>query len=196
MTANVTGGAASQCGDLLHDLKTGLMIGASPRHQFVAQVFGALSGALIGTAGYLLIVPDPRGMLITDEWPAPAVATWKAVAEVFMRGLEAMPGGAVEAMVIAGGAGVALAVIEKIAPARFAKWIPSPSAVGLAFVIPAWNAMSVLGGGLLAYFLTRYVKSWATRFVIVIAAGIVAGESLTGVGLAIEKVITGMAGGG
>src|SRR5690606_37404388 len=36
MAANVTGGAASQCGDLLHDLKAGLMLGASPRQQAIA----------------------------------------------------------------------------------------------------------------------------------------------------------------
>ena len=40
MAANVTGGAASQCGDLLHDLKTGLMVNTRPRHQVYAQCAG------------------------------------------------------------------------------------------------------------------------------------------------------------
>jgi len=40
-------------------------------------------------AVYLLLIPDPAAMLVTSEWPAPAVATWKAVAELFRDGIEA-----------------------------------------------------------------------------------------------------------
>ncbi len=195
MTANVTGGAASQCADLLHDLKTGLMVGASPRKQFVAQLFGALAGALAGSAGYLAMIPDPAHQLFGDEWPAPAVATWRAVAELFMRGFEAMPAGAPEAIVVAGSLGILLAVLEKTLPNRVAAWLPSPSAAGLAFVIPAYNSMSMFAGGLTAFLLLRHVRSWAARYVIVIAAGLIAGESLAGVGLAIQKVLTDVAGG-
>ncbi|MEM6959553.1 MAG: OPT family oligopeptide transporter, partial [Myxococcota bacterium] len=106
MAANVTGGAASQTADMLHDLKTGLLIGATPRFQAIAQVFGVMAGALAGSAAYLLIIPDPTNMLLTDDWPAPAVAAWKGVAELFLEGLDAMPEMAVTAMAIAGGAGV------------------------------------------------------------------------------------------
>jgi O-acetylhomoserine/O-acetylserine sulfhydrylase-like pyridoxal-dependent enzyme len=49
MSANVTGGAASQCADLLHDLKTGMMLGSHPRHQYVAQASGVLGGAVVGS---------------------------------------------------------------------------------------------------------------------------------------------------
>ena len=45
MAANVTGGAGSQCGDMLHDLKTGLLIGASPRQQALSQFLRACSPA-------------------------------------------------------------------------------------------------------------------------------------------------------
>jgi uncharacterized oligopeptide transporter (OPT) family protein len=116
MTANVTGGAASQTADLLHDLKTGLLVGGSPRAQAIAQSAGVLGGALIGGAAYLVLIPDPAHMLLTDEWPAPAVATWRAVAELFANGIEAMPRGALAAMAIAGVLGVVLAVLEKVLP--------------------------------------------------------------------------------
>ena len=45
-------------------------------------VFGVLVGSLVGSLVYLVLIPNPHEMLITPEWPAPAVATWKAVAEV------------------------------------------------------------------------------------------------------------------
>ena len=194
MAANVTGGAASQCADLLHDMKTGLLVGASPRQQTIAQVFGAFAGALIGTLGYLIIIPDPQTMLLTDEWPAPAVAAWKAVAEIFMLGIEAMPPGALDAIFVAGGGGILLAVLEKKLPKRLGGWVPSPSAVGLAFIIPAWNSISMFLGAAVALVLARYVKSWTDRFLIVLASGLIAGESLAGVGLAIQKILASVAG--
>jgi uncharacterized oligopeptide transporter (OPT) family protein len=190
MAANVTGGAASQCADLLHDMKTGLLIGASPRQQTIAQVFGAFSGAIIGTLAYLVIVPDPAGQLLTEEWPAPAVAAWKAVAEIFMRGIEAMPAGAMDALWVGGGLGVALAVLEKRLPRKAAVWVPSPASMGLALVIPAYYAVSMFIGGLVGVLSMRYAKKWSTRFLIVIASGIIAGESITGVGIAIQKIIS------
>jgi OPT family oligopeptide transporter len=194
MTANVTGGAASQCGDLLHDMKTGLMIGASPRLQTYAQVFGALSGALIGSWIYLLIIPDPARMLGTPEWPAPAVLAWKTVAEIFMRGISAMPAGALDALFIAGALGIILAIAEKKLPKNLRRWAPSPAAIGLAFVIPAWNSMSMFFGAAVALIVTKYAENWAERFLIVVASGLIAGESLMGVGIAIQKVIANVAG--
>lgn len=189
MTANVTGGAASQCADLLHDLKAGQLVGAMPRRQTFAQYMGAIAGALAGSAAYLVLVPDPRRQLLTDEWPAPAAAAWKAVAELFQKGFEAMPGGALTAMIVAGVAGVVLAVAEKVVPARARVFIPSPAALGLALVIPAWNSISMFLGGAAAIALTRAVPSWSARFLIVVASGLIAGESITGVGLALASLV-------
>jgi OPT family oligopeptide transporter len=188
MSANVTGGAASQCGDLLHDMKTGLILGASPRRQVVAQVFGTLSGALVGSAAYLVLVRDAKTMLLTDEWPAPAVASWKAVAELFAKGLSAMPPGALTAMMVGGAAGVVLAILEKKLPRRLAQWVPSPSSMGLGFVIPAYQGFSMLLGATVALFVQKKNKTWGDRFLIVLASGFIAGESLTGVGIALHKM--------
>jgi uncharacterized oligopeptide transporter (OPT) family protein len=193
MSANVTGGAASQCADLMHDLRAGRMIGARPGYQFVAQLCGAFAGALAGSAGYLLLVPDPAKQLLTDEWPAPAVASWKAVAELFMQGLAALPASAVQAMIIGGLAGIVLAVLEKALPAKMRPWVPSPASIGLAFVIPAYNAISMFIGAMCGATLQRLVPDWTARFLIVLASGMIAGESLTGVGLAIEKIVSDLA---
>lgn len=189
MAANVTGGAASQCADLMHDLRTGKMIGASPGYQFVAQVSGAISGALAGSAGYLLLVPDPAKQLLTDEWPAPAVASWKAVAELFMQGFSALPASAIQAMVVGGVLGIVLAVLEKTLPMKARPWVPSPAGVGLAFVIPAYNTISMFLGAMGGAALQRIAPHWTSRFLIVLASGVIAGESLTGVGLAIQRIL-------
>jgi putative OPT family oligopeptide transporter len=191
MAANVTGGAASQCADLLHDLKSGLMLGSVPRYQVISQAFGVLAGATAGSAAYLVLIPDPKNQLLTEEWAAPAVAQWKAVAEVFQQGLEAMPTGALEAMAVAGVAGIVLAILEKTLPKAVAMWVPSPVGIGLAFAIPAYYAISFFVGAVVFVVAQRVSKSWTHRFAIVLAAGIMAGESLMGVADALWKMLGG-----
>ena len=121
----------------------------------------------------------------------PAVVQWKAVAELFQGGIENLPPGAVAAMIWGGVFGLLGAILEKVLPKKAATWVPSPTAVGLAFVIPAYYSVSMALGGVVAWFLMKRYKAWATRFMIVLAAGIIAGDSLTGVGLAVVKILGG-----
>lgn len=195
MAANVTGGAASQCADLLQDLKTGALIGASPRAQAVGQSFGVVAGATIGSAGYLLLVPDPKAQLLSEQWPAPAVAAWKAVAELFREGFQAMPNMAMEAMGIAAALGVALAIAEKVLPKGARGFVPSPGSLGLAMVVPAVYSIAMFLGAMGALAASRVRPVWAASFLIVLASGLIAGESIVGVGLAVWETVKGIAGG-
>ncbi len=188
MAANVTGGATDQCADLLHDFKAGLMLGAQARLQMLAQVFGIAAGALAGSAAYLVLIPDPQSMLITSEWPAPAVATWKAVAEVLQQGLDTLPVAVMPAMVLAALIGVLLAWLAA-GRGHLARWLPSAPALGLAFVIPAWNAISLCLGAVLAAVIARYARRWTDRFLLALAAGLVAGESLAGIATAAGQML-------
>ena len=181
MTANVTGGAAGQCADLMHDLRTGQLIGATPGFQIVAQLFGVLTGAFIGAVAYVLLIPDPQAQLITAEWPAPAVATWKAVAEVLSQGVAAMPRGTLPAILIAVVLGIGLALYDSLSDAPIKRYLPSASALGFGFVIPAWIAISLFIGAVLAALVWRFYPKWAEGRVVVVAAGLIVGESLAGV---------------
>jgi len=189
MTANVTGGAAGQCADMMHDLKTGHIVGATPRLQLYAQAFGVLTGSLAGAAVYLVLVPDPGAMLMTPEWPAPAVATWKAVAEVLSAGLGAIPEGT-PAMAVAAVLGLILGAADRLLPEPVARFLPSAPAAGVAFVIPAWNSFSLCLGAVIAALAAYLRPEWTARYGTALAAGLVAGESLIGVALAFR----GMAG--
>jgi uncharacterized oligopeptide transporter (OPT) family protein len=189
MTANITGGAASQCADLMHDFKCGHLLGATARKQAVGQIAGALAGSILGSLFYLILIPDPKAMLMTTEWPAPAVATWKAVADLFAIGIEALPEGTPLAIAIAAILGVVLPVCDRTAPKSIKPWIPSASALGLAFVINGYNSVSMFIGAVLALVLTKVFPRWSDRFLVTICAGIVAGESLTGAGDAVRLVL-------
>ncbi len=186
MSANVAGGAAGQSADLLNDFKAGLAVEAPPRAQVLAQCFGILTGSLVGTWVYLRLIPDPGSMLITEQWPAPAVATWKVVAETLAKGLDAMPDSALLAVLVGGSVGVAAALIEHN---RGPEWLPSMPAVGLAMVIPASLAITMFIGSLIALALQRLVPSLSQRFLIATASGLIAGESLTGVGQALVGML-------
>lgn len=191
MGANVTGGAAGQSTDLLDDLRCGQLLGTRLSAQVLAQAFGIVVGSLVGSLAYLMLIPDPARMLLTEDWPAPAVATWKAVAEVLAAGIDALPPGCLPAMAIAAVVGLALSIVERRAPQRWARWLPSAPALGLAFVIPASISLAMCFGAVLAAIAARLAPGWAARFVLAIAAGLVAGESLSGIAAAMVSFARG-----
>ena len=63
--------------------------------------------------------------------------------------------------------------------------------MGLAMVVPPYYSIAMFLGALLALAADRFWPSWSARFVVVIASGAIAGESLAGVVFAVKKVITG-----
>jgi uncharacterized oligopeptide transporter (OPT) family protein len=179
MTANVAGGAAGQCADLLNDFKVGHGIGAVPARQTFAQCCGVAAGSVVGVLVYLALIPDPAAMLFTEEWPAPAVATWKAVAEALTHGLGSVPASARLAMLVGAAAGAVLGVLD--AAPRPPRWLPSGVALGLAFVIPASISLMMFTGAALAWALLAWNARFTNRFALAVAAGLIAGESIVGV---------------
>ncbi|TLX63222.1 OPT family oligopeptide transporter [Stutzerimonas nosocomialis] len=189
MSANTAGGAAGQCTDLLNDFKVGHVIGASPSRQVIAQCLGILMGSLVGVLVYKALIPDPQGMLVTNEWPAPAVATWRAVAEALTGGLGALAMDIRWAMLAGALCGIALGALEALLPADRLRWLPSSAALGLAFIIPASISLMMTFGAVLAWLVASRWRSLAERFVIAAAAGLVAGESITGVGASLWALL-------
>ncbi|HCJ27737.1 MAG TPA: peptide transporter [Pseudomonas sp.] len=189
MSANTAGGAAGQCTDLLNDFKVGHAIGAVPSRQAVAQCLGVLVGSLVGVTVYQLLIPDPQAMLITAEWPAPAVATWKAVAEALTAGMGSIGTDIRWAMFVGALVGIVLGALEGLLPLKRLRWLPSSAALGLACIIPASISLMMAFGALLAWLFAARWGSLAERFVIVAAAGLVAGESMAGVGISLWQLL-------
>lgn len=94
MTASITASSAGSSADLLNDLKSGYLLGANPRRQFMAQFLGIFGGTLATVTGWYLLVPDATVLTgvgeMAPKFPAPAAQAWKAVAEVFKHGLANM----------------------------------------------------------------------------------------------------------
>jgi OPT family oligopeptide transporter len=177
MTAGVTAGAAASSADLLTDLKSGYLLGANPRKQFIAQFLGIFAGAAVIVPCFYLLVPTPD-MLGGDKFPAPSAQVWKGVAELLANGLSSLHGSARIALAIGIAAGALLSVLNRLAPSRIRSLLPSAMGLGLAFVIPFWNTLSIFLGALIAS-LVR--KTRMEGYIIPAASGIIAGESLIGV---------------
>jgi uncharacterized oligopeptide transporter (OPT) family protein len=191
MTASLTGGAAIHSADLLTDLKSGYILGANPRKQLIAQVWGVLAGTLVVVPGYLILI-DPAE-IGSDKWPAPAAQIWAGVAKLLARGLSALPAGATTGLMLGAAVGVLLALVEDLVPKRWKKYTPSSTAVGIAWVIPAWNSISMFIGAALAWIIQRFWPDKANRYTLAVASGLIAGESLIAVLVAL-LVATGVLG--
>src|SRR2546423_4311282 len=74
MSANITAGAATSAADLLTDLKSGYLLGANPRQQFLAQFSGIFVGTVVSVLTFAVLVPDAQG-LGPDQFPGPAAQT-------------------------------------------------------------------------------------------------------------------------
>jgi uncharacterized oligopeptide transporter (OPT) family protein len=189
MSANTAGGAAGQSTDLMNDFKVGLAIGATPKKQVIAQCIGISIGSVVGVLVYLALIPDPQHMLLTEQWPAPAVATWKAVAQTLTHGLESLSPQIRWAIFIGGFVGMVLGALDSLLPQRMARWLPSTAALGLAFVLPASTSMMMGLGAVLTWIVSRRWPSVTERFAITAAAGLIAGESITGVGASFWEML-------
>lgn len=188
MSGNVTGGIGLHAADLLTDLKSGYLLGASPRQQFKGQLFGVVAGALVVVPAFWLIIPDPT-VLGSDEWPAPSCLVWAGVSKAFANGLTGLPPGANTAVGIGLALGVALALAERFAPKKFVQYIPSPSGLGIALVIPASNAIAMFIGSAIAALLRKYKPAAGERYTIPVSSGFIAGESLMGIVIALLVVV-------
>jgi putative OPT family oligopeptide transporter len=188
MCANVTGGIGLHAADLLTTLKTGWLLGARPRHQLYAQLFGVIAGALVVVPAFDLIIPDP-GVLGGEAWPAPSCVVWAGVSKAFSGGLAALPPSAQHAIVAGLLLGVALALLEKFASVRLKSWIPSASGLGIAMVVPGSNSLAMFLGAAIAEGLRRRAPRLAEKTVVPVASGLIAGESLMGILIALLVVM-------
>ncbi|EPX58515.1 Oligopeptide transporter, OPT family [Cystobacter fuscus DSM 2262] len=186
MSANATGGVGLHSADLLTDLKSGWLLGANPRQQFIAQLFGVVAGAAVVVPAFNLLVPD-ASVLGTEEFPAPSSLVWAGVSKMLMSGVHALPVSARIGAVCGLCLGVALVLLERWAPKKARPFIPSASGLGLSIVIPGASSISFFIGAAIAEVLRRKKAKLADALVLPVSSGFIAGESLMGIAVAMLK---------
>ncbi len=180
MAAAITGSGASQAADMMQDLKTGHLLGASPRKQIIAQCVGILAGVAVVVPVYALFnrVHDIGGA--DSGYPAPAAHAWKAMAELLSEGLDALPTHAGWAVLIGFLFGAALPTFRKLAPSA-ARYIPSGLAFGIAFLVPGMYSVAMFVGTMLLVFWQRVKPDQCKALAFAVASGLIAGEGLMNV---------------
>jgi putative OPT family oligopeptide transporter len=166
--------AMSQATDLMLDLKTGYLVGATPRMQQIGQFAGAWLGPIV-VIGVIFVLNESHG-LGSDKLPAPQAQALASTIDGIMGGdvptqkyvAGAVMGGILSAMM--GGLGIT---------------------VGLGFYLP-FNIVLTYSLGTLGRELSDRIqgKTWSEEVGIPIAAGLIVGEALVGVGDALSIVLT------
>jgi uncharacterized oligopeptide transporter (OPT) family protein len=182
--ANVTAGVGLHAADLLTDLKSGWLLGANPRQQLVGQLFGAVAGALAVVPAFNLLVPS-ADVIGSEHFPAPGVQVWASVSRLLSQGASQLHPAAQQAIVVGLVAGAGLTLLEKFLPRKLRALVPSPTAIGVSFMIPFANSLAFFVGALAAEIVRRRRPVEVDATVTPVASGFIAGESLMGVAIAI-----------
>jgi uncharacterized oligopeptide transporter (OPT) family protein len=188
MAAGATASAGGAAADLLTDLKSGYILGANPRKQFLAQFIGVFFGTLAIVPAWYLMVPDKPAL---EAFNPPATYMWKAVADLLTQGIHMLPVTAVWAIVIGGLVGVILPIIGVLLPKVHA-WLPSAMGLGLAWIMPFSNSLSFAIGAVLVTLWSKFHKRTSDLYYIPIASGLIAGESLVAALIAIACTVVGL----
>lgn len=159
VVTNLLAGAVSESGalqasDMMQDLKTGHLLGASPKAQFYGQIIGSLVGAILSTAVYKLYVN-------VYDVPGPIFQTPTAYLWIFTARLvtgQGLPPMAWKASLIAGCIFVAATILRTIAASSMARkrggglaswrdFIPGGIAVAVGmFNVPSFTLARAIGG--------------------------------------------------
>ena len=185
--------AAAIGGDNMQDLKAGYLVGATPWKQQLMQVIGVVSAVLV-MAPILNLLLEAYGFgAATAAQPnalaAPQATLMASVAQgVFGAGL---PWG-----MVASGAGIGILIIALDEYLRLAgkAWRAPVLAVAVGLYLPLELSVPILIGGLIAHSARRVFARQGrapSRTGILFAAGLITGEALLGIGLAIPIVATG-----
>ncbi len=164
--------AMSQATDLMLDLKTGYLVGATPRMQQMGQFIGAWLGPIVVI--FVIFALHEAYELGSARLPAPQ-------AQALASTIDGIMGGDVPAQKYAAGAllgGVLSALVGGLG-----------ITVGLGFYLPFNIVLTYSLGTLGRELADRFKgKSWSENVGIPIAAGLIVGEALVGVGNAIHAV--------
>lgn len=189
-SAGIAANSASSSADLLTDLKSGYLLGANPRKQFIAQFWGVFFGTVAILPVWYLMVPDKATL---ESYPAPGTQSWYRVAQVLTKGIDTLPQSAKIALVVGLGLGILLPLIEKfLVPKRLKPYWPSTMGLGLSWVVGFNNSLAFAIGSVITWIWGLIHPKSRDTFNVPIASGLVAGESLIKALIAILATLSGL----
>lgn len=167
---------AAMAGDMSQDLKTGFLVGATPRKQQYGELIGAVAAAL--AIGFVLLLLNKAWGFGSPELPAPQATLMKLVIEGVMNGN--LPW----ALVFTG---VFIGIVVELLGVQVL-----PFAVGL--YLPIHLSTPIMLGGIIRGMLDRrkedeHIIKEKVDGGILFSSGLIAGEGLIGIFLAVLAII-------
>jgi len=181
MAAGITAAGASQAGDLMHDLKAGYMLKVSIRRQVITQLIGVVVGVLAAAWVYRLLTKAYE--IPGDDFAGPAVHAWHLMAKVLSEGISSLQPSALWAAGVGGVFGIVLTLLHKVK--SIAKWLPSPVAMGIAFIVPGFYSIAMWLGAMITWGWAKKNEGQVDRYGPSLASGLIAGEGLMMVVIAV-----------
>lgn len=180
--AGVIAVACGLAGDVMSDFKTGQIIGTDPHAMWTGQAIGALLGTFVAVGAMAALV----GAYGTDAFGADALFV-AAQANVVATMVSGIPSTAAFAVGLAVGAALYLAGIPSMM-------------LGLGVYLPFYMSISTVAGAVVRWVWDRVRAArgadtaQAEEAGVVVASGVLGGESIVGVIIAFASVAVGLAG--
>jgi putative OPT family oligopeptide transporter len=184
LAGGIVAGTASEVAQVMWAFKAGYSLRASVRAQIIAQALGAVVGSLVVVPAYLLVIRAyPLG---SERMPAVAALSWKATAVALSNGLGTLPPHGLHAAAVAFAVGTLLCIAGRT---KIASFLPSPMALGIAMIMPvSASAAAVVGAGAMVLS-RRRMPGLGDGETNAVAAGLLAGESMLGVVIAVLTAV-------
>jgi len=189
--------AAAIAGDNMQDLKAGRIVGATPWKQQVMQIVGTLSGAII-IAPVLMLLHKAYGF---KGQPGAGPDALSAVQANLMASVSTgvFQGNMPWSFAFIGmGFAAAIIILDRFLEARQSSFRTPVLAVAIGFYLPLELSVPIFAGGIIHWAIKSFHKRKNTsseqieksgRSGLLFASGLITGEALTGILLAIPIVI-------
>ncbi|KZT55026.1 hypothetical protein CALCODRAFT_556618 [Calocera cornea HHB12733] len=159
LTGMIALAASEHCADMLGDLKTTHLLGASPRVQLYSQMVGTLVSIFLSAGMYVVFTkayPCINELTTTTcSFPAPDVGAWRAVSIAVSSPSLPIPKTSGILPIVLG----VFVIAQTFVKYRFVSpekhfWFPNWNALGIAFILGPLSTypMAMLFGSLVAFF--------------------------------------------
>jgi uncharacterized oligopeptide transporter (OPT) family protein len=163
--------ASGFSGDLFNDYKAGQVLGTNPKAQLISQIVGGVAGTIVATVALFAIINQFGEVGAGSSLPA-----GQAVA--------------VSAMINGIGSPVVFGIAAALGAVLYLLGLPTAT-LGIGVFLPFVISSAVFLGGIIRFVTDRVRGKKSEETGNVAASGLLGGEGITGVGIALVKMFTG-----
>lgn len=178
ISGGVAEAGAQQAGDLMQDLKTGHLIGASPKAQFIAQIIGTIFSVFLSSIMYQIYMAVYT--IPNETFRIPTAVIWIDCSRLVTG--EGLPPKAMEFAIIFGVIFALISLLKNTMPPNskyypYLVYLPNGVAVGVGIYNTPNFTLARFIGGLIAYN-WHNISNRGKTSMIIFSSGLVLGEGL------------------